>query len=287
MTIAVGGGSAAYPFPQMPRPLNGEGFLHSDANIIPHNGTLIDNVELPTSFALSSSGEIRGWLGETMIWSVVATDWDATCDGFIGQQAIWYDHLNDRVYVWALDSGIGRFFGGYVTLETGAVTLLAAFTPASVPTNATISGAVGISRAVVSSGDFVLWFLDRKMTINDSGGLLSDVTAANTSETRRIGSYVTFDTPLVHLNIFQYDDAGNNFVELTVGANSVRVPIPLPLTANATNPAFFTNVVPWGDKVKLLGGNSFTSDTSILRTFDRAQFDFWVHSIARFGGLVA
>ena len=57
------------------------------------------------------------------------------------------------------------------------------------------------------------------------------------------------------------------------------------MTASVNNTDPNVGVVPWGDKVKLLAGSEDNATSTILRTFDRAEFDAWLLEIAYFGGL--
>jgi len=113
-------GTSPWAFPAQPFPLNDEGLLWNDGNIIPHKGTLIDSVEIP----IVSTGNFQGRLGTSVIWTVTPANINAAVDNWTGIYTIWYDSVQDRLYTFGLDTTTApdTLYLAYITLETGAIT---------------------------------------------------------------------------------------------------------------------------------------------------------------------
>lgn len=277
MTIKLGGGGAAFPFPTLPDPLNDEGRVFTAANVIPHKGTLIDNIVLPTAFSTGATGDISGRLNESVIWTVNATDINAAADGFVCVGAFWYDHTTDRLYVFAGDTATtpDTIYTAYITLETGAVTNIGSATLSTDPGISTAQGCA-IHRATVSSGNFTMYFAGRTVVLNESTGAeVSNVASVNVQSGVAVGTYASADGALLSARHFAAADA----FAITRGGNSVNVPAPGTLIGSGVS-AFF---LPWGDKVKAYSPS--TTAVNLLRTFNRAAFDLFLNDVADFGGL--
>ncbi len=283
MTILVGAaGGSPYPFPTMPLPLKDEGLISTVGNIIPHKGILIDNVKIPTAFTTGATGQYDGRLGTTVVWSVGPTDINASADGFLATISSWYDSVNDRYYVFAIDQATtpDTFYTAYITLETGTVTNVGNAQLTTDPTGANTINKCAVSRTSIDSGNFTLTFDDRIIVINESTGAeVSNVASTNTTDSNNIGAYSTLDG-LIFVETFGFNTTGIDFLLLTRGGNSVRIPLPTPLLSSGVP----VTPITWGDKVKIYRNSTITTER-VLRTFLRADFDAWLTKLADFGGL--
>lgn len=283
-SIAGGGGATA--FPKLPTPLKGDGFLSSVGHIIPHRGTLVDNIEHAFTFANSGTGGFVGRLKETDVWTIDATDVAAPTEGLLGAGACWYDSVNDRLYIFAVDTGTtpDTIYTAYITLETGSLTNVGNMALTTDPSSINALGDVAISRAAINSGDFTLYFADRTIVIDDADGSeVSNVASVNMSGSGyNVGSYATLDGTIT-VNFFDKDATGSTIIALTRGQNTVGVPCSVGnLVGNFVNQEVY--ITAWGDNVKLWEDN--TSDgRAILRTFLREDFDVWLQLVADYGGL--
>lgn len=293
MSITVGA-TSTYPFPTMPFPLTGEGFIDSQANIVPHNGTLVDNIVMPTVFGLGSTGQIHGRLGEVAVWSADSTDIRAGSDGFMAVQMCHYDNVNDRLYMWALDISVVRSYVGYITLETGIVTAVGSgvFLPQAPYDDWQVLSGFSVQRPAPDSGDFLLRNKNVRLRVNSETGVGTGIFDTEwTTEGKLAGSYITQDG-LISLHKFQVDGEAAYIEfsrsvdsETTTRGDTVQVAIPSPLVAAEFSSVPIINALPWGDTVKLLGEGSAATGSAIIRTFNRAEFDTWLLAIAKFGGL--
>lgn len=276
--------NAPYPFPTMPTPLTNDGFVFRKGDIIPHNGTLIDNIDMPTAFATGATGDIIGRLGTSTIWTVNATDINAAADGFMGVLSFWYDSVNDRLYVWGVDVGTApdTLYTAYITLETGVVTNVGNVAFGTDPSGHTAISGCAVSRTAIDSGNFTLIFSDRTVVINESTGAeVSNVASANVSESALIGNYATLDGTIFVEQIVLANN-GTSYIQVTKGGNTIRVPFQPPLFGDVTGNILI--LLSWGDKVKV-GLNGTTADTKTLRTFLRTELDAWLVKVLAMGGL--
>lgn len=278
--FATAGGGSPWVFPTMPVPLTNDGLVLENGEKLPHNGTLIDNVRILDTFV----GTYEGFLGTTLVWTVNPTDINALVDGFIGASlACWYDSINDRLYVFGLDSGTApdTLYTAFITLETGAVTSVGnAQLSADSSDNFNLSK-VSVGRDSIDSGNFNLQFLNRTIVINDSTGAeVSNVASTNTTEGNDIGNYRTLDGKISVKGVSQAS-AGDANLQLTQNKNTVTVPIPDSLFAVVGTGLI--SVIPWGDKVKLYVGTP--TNQEMVRTFLRSDFDEWLTKVANHGGL--
>lgn len=286
-SITGGTGGGAYPFPTLPTPLNNDGYISQTSNIIPHGGTLVDNIQIPTAFATGATGDYVGKLGETTVWTVNATDVNAAADGFWGIQACWYDSVNDRLYVVAIDTGTtpDTYYLAYITVETGAITNVGNAQFGTQPTDINGDLTVNIQRGAIDSGNFTVRTSDRTIVINESTGAeVSNAAETNVLAGFEVGTYSTLDaTIMVHKNALDSTETSGAF-ELIKSGNMIRVPSPMPLFSNVLN-GTEENFLPWGDKVKVLKNTNTATTGGVIRTFNRAQFDQWLQDVARFGGV--
>ena len=295
MGVSVGTGAAAAAgltsFPTLPAPLKDEGFIVSVGKVIPHKGTLIDNIQLPTTFGNGAAdGAIVGLLGDTTVWTVDSADLDGTADGFLSlASALWYDDINDRLYMFGINIGAtpDAIHTGYITLETGATTDIGDTSgiTGDVDDHTAISS-WAVSRTSIDSGDFTLKHADRTLVIDESNGsLVSDTTESNISSraNTNIGSYTTLDGTVICKGITQVSSGGAGYVIIARGGQQAFVPIPASDTiTNST--ASVATPLNWGDKVKFRSPTTGNS-SAILRTFDRVEFDAWLQLVADYGGL--
>lgn len=276
-----GGDSAPWGFPAMPAPLFDDGLTHVGGSIIPHKGTLIDSVELPSTITSSYVGR----LGASTIWSVAPGDLDASVDGYICIYSNWYDSINDRLYVFGVDSGTApdTFFTAFITLETGAVTSVGSTQLSADAESHTFTNRGAVSRTAIDSGSFTLNFLDRRIVISDiDGSEISNVAIVpRTTEGLPLpGNYATLDGTMFLSRI-----GGINDLILLVRNNlGYSVAIPHNLLMGET-----TRVEPaamgWGDKVKIFNKEAFPINIPVPRTFLRADFDAWLQKVADYIGL--
>jgi len=282
-SVVGGGGSSPFPFPQIPTPLVDEGFMAAAANRIPHNGTLVDNIKLPNGFATSVTGSYEGYLGNTLVWTVSPTDLNAACDGFWGIQALWYDSVNDRLYVFGVDSATtpDTIYTAYITLETGAVTNVGSALLTSQPTSPTTIANTNVHRTAIDSGNFTIYAQDRTIVINESTGAeVSNVASTNAYGSVQVGTYTTLDGTIRVHRVEQGSDSNDGRTLMTKNGNSWTIQTPNPLLGAAA--CYFYS---WGDVVKVSLGTSTSTTNGLLRTFNRSQFDAWLQEVAKFGGI--
>jgi len=274
-------GGSPWSFPKIPFPLNGDGLVWKEGETFPHKGTLINSITTPYN---GNTQPYVGKLGTTTVWTVNVTDINAAADQWIGVYSNWYDDINDRLYVFAVDTATtpDTLYTAYITLETGAVTNVGNVLLTTDPVLPTTAGHCGVFRTAIDSGNFTLFFRDRTIVINESTGAeVSNIASTNTTESTQFGNYVTLDGTVSLFRIIN-GSANSSYVELTRSKNSVRVPMPEALLGNVT--AAVIVVSPWGDKVKLFEGAG-TANSPMLRTFLRSDFDSWLSAVADFGGL--
>lgn len=283
-SISGGGAGGAYPFPTLPTPLTNDGYESGVSNRVPHNGTLVDNIQMPSTATASGTGAIVGLLADVTVWTVNPTDINAACDYFLCIQTPWYDSVNDRLYVFALDAATtpDTLYTAYITLETGAVTNVGNVQLGTQPTSVTTNGKCNISRAAIDSGNFTLKFSDRTVVINESTGAeVSNVAATNISDsTVDPGTYTSLDGSVLLDWVTENTGSTSGTVTLTKDGKTVYVPHPSPLVA-----VFGATFLPWGDKVKALRDVNTGTGNGTLRTFNRAQFDLWLDDVAKLGGI--
>lgn len=283
LSSITGGSGGAFPFPAIPTPLTNDGYQSATANRIPHNGTLVDNIKIPSAFNITGTGDFDGYLGNTLVWSVGADDLNAACDGFLGIQSCFYDSVNDRLYVLGIDTATTpyTYYLAYITLETGAVTNIGNAQFSTDPAGATISSGPSINRTAIDIGNFTIISSDRTIVINESTGAEISNVAGGAGATP--GSYATADGTIYLYRVFYNSTESCGAVNLTKDGQFLSIPAPQPLVSNALVGTTI-NVLPWGDKVKLLADTT-TTNAGILRTFNRSQFDAWLQEVAKFGGV--
>lgn len=277
--FAAGGGSP-WSFPQMPTPLNDEGLVWTDGNIVPHKGTLIDSVEVPYN---SNTQPYQGRLGTSIIWTVDVADLNAANDQWIGVFTNWYDSVNDRLYIWGVDTATtpDTLYTGYITLETGAVTEVGSVQLTADAVLPTTSSQCAVQRSAIDSGNFTLLFEDRTVVINESTGAeVSNIASTNTTESAPPGNYSTLDETITFY--LQTNTANESQLELTRNKNTVILPVPYGMFGNQN--ALSIAAMPWGDKVKMFE-TAGAAGKPMVRTFLRADFDAWLSDVADFGGL--
>jgi hypothetical protein len=277
MTIKVGGGGSPYPFPEMPEPLQDEGRAFVASNIIPHKGTLIDNIVMPSAFGTGATGDMSGRLNTSVVWTVNATDINAACDGFLCVNAHFYDSVNDRLYVFGVDTATtpDTIYTAYITLETGAITNVGSATLSTDPGTRSTAEQCAVGRPSVSSGNFSLYFSDRTIVINESTGAeVSNDASVNVEGSAPVGHYVSADGTLLGFRLI----TSSNATYVSRGGRTAYIPTPQPYITTSQAVA-----LPWGDKVKVFSNSTATVVT--LRTFNRAEFDAMLSAMADFGGL--
>jgi hypothetical protein len=286
MAIEVGAPSASgsiWPMPPIPTPIS-DGELSMTANIIPHNGTLINQVEMPTAFSTTATGDYVGILSGATIWTVNATDVNAACDGWCAIVSHWYDSVNDRLYVFGLDTGTtpDTIYTAYITLEDGVVTPLGSAALSAQPASVITINQCATNRAAIDSGNFTLKFNDRTIALNESNGAeISNVASVNVTQTSTVGAYTTLDGTITLSNV-QYSASPDGYIIVTRNGISARIA----LTYNASfqvnlNTNYFSN---WGDKAKF-ASTSTATNALISRTWLREEFDEWLALLCDYAGI--
>lgn len=282
--VAAATGASPWSFPRMPFPLNGDGYVSFNGNIIPHNGTLVDNIDIPIAFSTSSTGDIIGKLGTATVWTVNATDVNAAADGFLGVHSFWYDNVNDRMYVFAVDTGTtpDTYYTKYITVETGAITDVGSVQVATDPASPTTASNLTISRAAVDSGNFTLTFNERTIVLSESDGSeVSNDASTNRTEAALIGSYASLDGT-IHFNSIICGTTDNSSMLITRSGNSGRLPMPSVMFQNSSTTTL--RAIAWGDKVKFIDSGG-AAGKYLVRTFLRTEFDAWLSLVCDFGGV--
>lgn len=287
MTIKVGAaGGAAFPWPTAPEPTKGpDGVLSNQGDEIPHNGTLINQIKMPTAFSTTATGEYEGLLNGASVWTVAPTAVNAACNGWAGIVSHWYDSVNDRLYVFGINTGTApdTIYTAYITLETGAVTNVGNTAFSTDPSSISVIGNCATSRSAIDSGNFVLRTIDRTITINESTGAeVSNVAESNRSGIIQPGTFSTLDGTVTTNGIINFSTPDSYF-DITRSGTSARIPMKyfFAFANNASSGGiYFSN---WGDKVKV--HSPAGSNNPIIRTFPRADFESWIKEMADFMGI--
>ncbi len=268
----------AYPFPPMPTPLTNEGHINASVRELPHNGTAINNIEVPSSF--SASRDFQGYLNNSAVWSVLPTDINAACDGFLGMYSCWYDNINDRLWVFGYDTSPATIYTAYITLETGVVTNVGSAVLTAAVVGYAAEMRVGVSRSSVDSGNFTLTTSSQTFVISDSDGSLVSFTS---SVTNGKTGYITADGTASFGSLYVGSSGGTGgFVDANKNGNLMRIPTPLGLIGTLSSAARSIYFLPWGDKIKVISSNA---NSYLKATFDRAEFDQWVQDLLKYGGV--
>ena len=273
------GGSGITLFPSMPVPLKDEGYISQIGQRIPHKGTLIDNLLM----SRHSSESRLGLLKNSVVWTVSLASFNNAVDAWLGVNAVWYDSVNDRLYVFGVDTGTSPYtlYTAYITLETGVVTNIGNVKLTANTGDATGVGAYSVNRTAIDSGHFTLTGNLRTLVINSATGAeISNVASVNASTNNFIGNYVTSDGT-THLG--KSVRVGTN-AQMFVTKNANTSIIPAPENLFQSSDSLIVYAVPWGDKVKLFEASQ-VGGRAILRTFKRSDFDSWLIKLANFGGL--
>ncbi len=259
--------------PPLPTPLKDEGFIGFDAYDIPHKGTLINGIKL----AGVSNGSFEGRLNDSVVWTVSLSDVDAALDAWVGSGACcWYDSVNDRLYVFATDTGTtpDTLYTAYITLETGAVTNVGNIQLTTDPTAGATLGNALCTRPNIDSGDFTLEFNDRIIVIDETDGSeVSNVVA--TEPLTGIGTYMSGTAS------FDGHVASSTETNTRINRNrrSTRIPSPNGAIASGVTVVY---AVAWGDNVKMF---NTSGSEYFYRTFLKTDFDDWLEAMADLGGL--
>jgi len=268
----------AYPFPPMPTPLTNEGFINTSARVFPHNGTAINNIEVPASF--NALQDFHGDLNSSAVWSVLPTDINAACDGFLGMYSCWYDNVNDRLWVFGYDTASTTLYTAYITLETGAVTNVGSAVLSAQPTNYSTEMRVAVHRSAVSSGNFTLTTSNQTYVISDSDG--SEVSYTSGVPNGKTG-YITADGTASFGSLYVGAvSSTRGFIDVNKNGNVARIPAPIGLIGTLASSGRYIYFLPWGDKVKVV---SASASSYLKATFDRAEFDQWVQDLLKYGGV--
>lgn len=288
MTIEVGGassGGSIWPMPPVPALYGPDGALSDIAHTIPHNGTLVNQVQFPDSYTTAATGDYVGLLDAVTVWTVSCTDINAACDGFLNIISHWYDSVNDRLYVFGIDTGTTNdtIYTAYIVIETGAVTNIGNFALTNQPVQVNTINETSTSRPAIDSGNFTLFFDDYTVVVNESTGAeVSNVASVNVTGSNQIGVYTTLDGT-IHLSSLLNFTTPDSYFIISRGGVSIRIATKYNLlfSTNALSSVKFSN---WGDKVKVFH-NAATANVSMMRTFLRSDFDAWLVLMCDYAGL--
>lgn len=275
----AGGGGSIWPIPPVPSPIV-DGVLSGTANVIPHNGSAINQVQFPTAFSTTATGDYVGLLDGATVWTVNATDVNGACTGFFGVISHWYDSVNDRLYIFG--KAVAVMYTAYITLETGVVTNVGndTFTISGSATTSIYN--IATKRAAVDSGNFFMIVDDRLMEINETTGAeVTNVSGDNTSGGELVGTYASMDGTIT-VAYLQYFTTPDTYMLVTRNGISARVGTSyyMPWQIN-TSGSYFSG---WGDKVKLCSTNTGVNRL-MIRTWDRTEFDEWLVLFCAYAGI--
>lgn len=289
MTIEVGGaaaGGAISSLPAFPSPIIGpDGELGIDGPVLPFDGTLVNQIKVPTGYSTAATGDYVAYLSGVTVWTINATDINAACDGFLGIVSQIYDSVNDRLYVFAVDAGTSPYtcYTAYITMETGAITNVGNFQFAVNPGSyQTIAGAAP-TRLAIDSGNFTLKFTDRTVEIDSITGLsVLDVASINRTGANFPGTYTTLDGT-VGVSLLLYFGTPDGYFVITRNGISARVAHAYQYNFASSAASAGVYASNWGDKVKLHTPSGV--QVSVIRNFLRTDFDDWLIALADYAGI--
>ncbi len=237
-------------------------------------------VERYKGITFNASQDFHGRLGNAVVWSVLPTNINAACDGFLYGQLCWYDNVNDRLWVFPYDVSPTTLHTAYITLETGAVTYVGSAVLSAGPNSYSTQGYGSVHRDAVSSGNFTIQTHTQTYVISDSDG--SEVSYTSGVTNGKVG-YVTSDgSASLYIVALGDSDANRGFIEARKDGKAVRIPTPIGLLGWMGSNSRNLHFIPWGDKVKVV---SVTTSNYLKATFDRAEFDQWVQDLLKYGGV--
>lgn len=274
---ALSGGGYVNQFPQVPKPISGDGFFSSQPYRIPHKGTLVNNIKL-------NATEFSGYLDNSAVWSVVPSNINGACDYFLGDMTCVYDSVNDRLFVFGVDSGTTPItvYTSYITLETGVVTSLGRAKLSANPTGFANIGCAAAWRQSETTGNFRLYFGDRVVEISDNDG--SEISNTTRPAYPDYSSLHTSEDESVQFGYYQFSSSVA-VIGMYVKGQFVKLGC---VEALLSGPGFngdaeYLFALPWGDKVKMIrqtAGNLGQGP----KTYNRAEFDTWVKDLATYAG---
>ena len=282
MTIEVGApssGGSIWPMPPVPLPIK-DGVVSLKGNIIPHDGVLVNQVQTPTAFSTTATGDYVGLLDGVTVWTVNCTDVNAACTGWFGIISHWYDSVNDRLYVFG--KAVAVMYTAYITIETGAITTVGndTFTISGSATTALYN--IATSRPAIDSGNFTMIVDDRLIEISESDGSeVSNVSGDNTTSGELVGTYASLDGTIT-VSYIQYFTTPDSYIGITRNGISQRIGMAYyPLFQVNLSQSYFCN---WGDMVKVSNTNTGLG-ALVIRTFNRAEFDAWLVLLCEYAGI--
>ena len=277
--IRTAGGGKDFNQPNFPNAVVDGSYFSLDKRAIQHNGTLIDTVRMP---ATANSGTFDGMLNGSVVWTVTRTDVNASTNNwFASGCSIWYDDINDRLYVFALDTTTtpDTLYTAYITLETGAVTNVGNVQLTTDINSPTSIGVACCYRSAIDSGDFTFYHADRTVVIDESDG--SEV--SNTARTDPFpaapsfaATYVTDDQE-IFTGIYTVD-----YIQISSNSLSAVIRSPINEHMYGTGASLVLYATRWGDKVKFFSDNSNRYN---IKTANQSDYDKFVHDMAKFAGL--
>ena len=268
----VSSGGSPYLTPALPTPLTGVGYPSTSEDTIVHNGTLVNNVTFPSV----ATGVFTGKLADVTVWTVDSSDINASAVGYYGAgRACWYDSVNDRLYVFAYDSGTtpDTLYTAYITVETGAITQVGNV-QLSVDLFSTTERSTAVHRDAIDSGNFTLENRQRIVVIDSATGAeVSNV--ARSPSLLAVMTYVTQDG----LTFASAMTEGTHLMQITKGGINTEVPLVPYMLGGDSN---ILDPIRWGDMVVMLPQQPVDA---IFRAFDVTEFDEWLAKMADLGGL--
>ena len=275
--VKSGGGGSPFLQPALPTPLTNVGYpnLAQTENVV-HAGTLINNVTLPTG----ATGQYVGRLADSTIWSVATTSLGASVDSWFIFDMCWYDSVNDRLYVFGLNTGThpDTVYTSYITLETGVVTNVGSDQLSTQPLDATAQYSGHVTRPFIDSGNFTLQTKGHVIVIDENTGteVSNDVLPTVTTG---MGTYTTDDGTAT----LQRITVTTGYTNATV-INADRVVNIVPMLkgqAVSNKASSILTALRWGDHVVMYMA---TTDISFFQAYPLAEFDDWVKEMAALGG---
>lgn len=257
----------AFTFPRRPTPLAKTIAALPLQNQLPSAAGDGSYIVLPPT----TSGDISLYDKEgVVVWTKAITDVNAGCDLW---SAIHLDPTNNRLYVWAYDTGTepDTYYLAYMALADGAVTNLGTCQPG----DGLLQQCTYVSRDTPGAGDFYFRDGDYGITISSADG--SIVTAAakitqNSCVVQQSTGYQTADGSILVASVTAAVTSTGGLITLQRGGAYGRASLPV-----EHGIAFMPLL--WGDYVACAGFGS-TSTMYAPQYFSRVDFDAWLVSIA-------
>ena len=279
MTIPLGsGGGSPYNQPNFPDAVSDGVYFDLGKNAILHNGTNIDTILLPAL----STGFFEGTLRDLGVYSVLTSSVNASVNAWLSTGgAIWYDSINDRVYIFGVDTATtpDTLYTAYFNPENGGVTNVGSVQLTNQPNDVTSIGCACVTRANIDSGDFTLDFADYTIVIDSTDG--SEV--SNTARTTAFPTAPSFQATYKTIDGTLFTGViTSGYMNMANNTDSVQYRLPVVEDMYGRGPNIAIYMVRWGNFVKIF---SSENNRYNVRTFNLVDFDTWVMDFADFAGI--